>query len=452
MIRNSIAKYIGYPLQDLIKKTNILNTLALLRKSQYWSEDRINEYQLKKLKKIINYAKHNVPYYENLFKKNKLDSSDIKSLDDIDKVPILTKEIVRKENHNLVARNFNMKYVSIGKTGGTTGAPIFVYKDIQDRSFTWASYYRWVEWMGINYYDKFTTLWGSDVVLSDSLLKRFKFQFVHYIQNDIYFNSFKLNQSLYPNIYKKIVKYNPYLLKGYVSALIDFAKFLEKNNLEGIRPKVISTTSESLDLNSRKYLKKIFKAPIYDQYGSGEISGISYECSQHNGTHINLEHVIIEILDNDNISILNKRGRIIGTNLDNYIMPFIRYEIGDLSSIDYTNCKCGVKQPRLVSIDGRLTDTIILKTGAKVHGIFFTKIMYEKNILADQIQRTQVYQEIPGEIEFRIETNTKIDKEIHSRLYQSLILFFNKVKIIEKSKLSNEKNGKFKFIINNINK
>ena len=47
MIRNSIAKYIGYPLQDLIKKNNILNTLALLRKSQYWSEDRINEYQLK---------------------------------------------------------------------------------------------------------------------------------------------------------------------------------------------------------------------------------------------------------------------------------------------------------------------------------------------------------------------------------------------------------------------
>ena len=452
MIRKSIAKHIGYPLQDLIKKTNVLNTLALLRKSQYWPEDRINEYQLKKLKKIIRYAKNNVPYYENLFKKNKLDSSDIKSIDDINKIPILTKEIVRRENHNLVARNFNMKYVSKGKSGGTTGSPIFVYKDIQDRSFTWASYYRWLEWMNINYYDKFTTLWGAKTVLSDPFLSKVKYKIVNYIQNDIYINSFKLNEHLYYKTYKKIIKYNPILLKGYVSALIDFAKFLEKNNLEGIRPKVISTTSESLDLNCRSYLKNIFKAPIYDQYGCGEISGISYECSQHNGTHINLEHVIVEILDDDNISIKNQRGRIIGTNLDNYVMPFIRYENGDLSSINYSKCNCGVNQPLLVSIDGRLTDTIILKTGAKVHGVFFTDIMYEKNIFANQIQRTQVYQEIPGEIEFRIETNTKIDKKTHSRLYHSLILFFNKVKIIETSKLANEINGKFKFIINNINK
>ena len=449
-MRKLLSKNIGYPIQDFIKKTDIIKTLSFLKRSQYWPQDRINEYQLKKLRKIVHYAKYNVPYYEKLFQKIKLNSSDIKNIEDLNKIPILTKEIVRKENHNLVARNFSMKYVRKGKSGGTTGAPIFVYKDTQDRSFTWASYFRWYEWMDINYYDKSTTLWGAKTVLTNSIISKSFNLFINYLQNDMYINSFNINESIYPSIYKKISNYNPIILKGYVSALVNFARYIEKNNLEDIIPKVLSTTSESLSLINRKYLENIFNSKIYDQYGCGEISGISYECKEHIGTHINLEHVIIQILDNDNISIENQRGRIIGTNLDNHVMPFIRYENGDLSSINYTKCSCGVNQPFLVSIDGRLTDTIILKSGSKVHGVFFTDIMYEKNIFTNEIQRTQVYQKIPGEIEFRIEADNKINRSIYSRLYDSLIIFFNEVKIIQTSELQTEKNGKFKYIISDI--
>lgn len=140
MLNKLIAKYVGYPIQDLVKGTNIINELSFLRKSQYWDEDRIYEYQLKKLRGLISYSKKNVPYYDDLFKKIKITKNDIKTLNDINKIPILTKEIMRKNGNKLLSRNYKKYKLKKGKTGGTTGVPVLVYKDTANRSFTWAPY------------------------------------------------------------------------------------------------------------------------------------------------------------------------------------------------------------------------------------------------------------------------------------------------------------------------
>jgi phenylacetate-CoA ligase len=80
--------------------------------------------------------------------------------------------------------------------------------------------------------------------------------------------------------YNTISKQNSYLLKGYVSSLLDFAQFIENNKWEFNKLKAISTTTETLLPNNREYLERVFKVPIFDQYGCGEISAISYECSK----------------------------------------------------------------------------------------------------------------------------------------------------------------------------
>ena len=295
MFRKYLAQKFGFPLQDYLRKTNIIRTLPYLRESQFWPEEKISEYQLEKLKKLVDFTLKNVPYYEKLFNSIKLRSSDIKTLTDIQKIPILTKEIVREENKNLIARNFNKKLVRTGKTGGTTGTPIIVYKDTTDRTFTWASYYRWYDWMGINYYDRAATLWGARTVLSNSLIPRIKNQLTNNIQNKLYINWFKINISDLPKIYSNLVKFKPVILKGYLSALLNLASYIEENELVGLKPKVLSTTTETLLPHNRKYLEDVFKASIFDQYGCGEISGIAYECSMHNGLHVNQEHVFQKI-------------------------------------------------------------------------------------------------------------------------------------------------------------
>ena len=451
MIRKNIAKHIGFPIQDLLKGTNILETLKFLKASQYWDETRINEYQLNKLKGLVDYASKNVPYYEELFKKIKLTSKDILTLEDIQKVPILTKEILRKEDGRLISRTFGNKYVKKSKTGGTTGAPVMVYKDIYTRSYTWASYYRWYEWMGLNYYDPSSTFWGTSTVLSSSIKTKIKDMFSQFIQNKIVLNSFNMNEQTLGHYYNSILKHKPVLLKGYLSSLIEFAKYIDDNELEFIKLKAISSTTETLLPHNRKYLEQVFRAPVYDQYGCGEISAISYECAKHNGLHINQEHVICEVLNGSDSPIVNVSGRVIATDLDNLVMPFIRYENGDLATLTDTKCTCGVNQPLMKSIDGRSIDTITLKNGSKVHGVFFTDIFYEIGILADQVQKFQVYQDTPGEIDFRIQCVTALDNKLRQKLIDSLIRFFNKVNYSEHKALSKETNGKFKYIISTIN-
>ena len=399
-----IAKNIGFPIQDIVRKTSIVETLAFLRKSQYWDETQIYDYQLKKLKSIIDYSSKNVPYYEELFKKIKINSSDIKSLEDINKIPILSKEILRKESSNLISRSFNSKLVKKGKTGGTTGVPTVVYKDVNNRTFTWASYYRWYEWMGLNYFDPTATFWGAKTVLSTSLKSKIKSDFAYFIQNNIILNSFSINEEMANSYYKAISKLSPYLIKGYVSSLLDFAKFVEKNKWVFHKLKAISTTTETLLPNNREYLERVFKVPVFDQYGCGEISAISYECSKHNGLHINQEHVICEVLDNENHPILNQTGRVIATDLDNYVMPFIRYENGDLATLTDEKCSCGVNQPLMKSIEGRSIDTITLINGNKVHGVFFTDILFEIGMLSNEFNKFQVIQNRIDSIEFILET------------------------------------------------
>jgi len=445
-----IAKYIGYPLQDIVKGTSIIKELEFLKRSQFWSTKEIYDYQLLKLKKLIDYSKANVPYYTDLFVKLNISSSDINSLNDLNKIPILTKEILREEGPRLISRKKHKFKVKSGKTGGTTGVPVKVLKDENNRSFTWASYYRWYEWMGLKYYDSVVTIWGARTVLSNSFKSKILLKTQQFIQNESVLNSFEMDSFHMKGFVRIIHKRKPLLLKGYLSAIIQFAAFIEENNIHFDSLKAISTTTETLLPHNREYIEKVFRVPVYDQYGCGEVSAISYECGMHNGLHINQEHVICEVLDNYDKPIINTSGRVIATDLDNYVMPFIRFENGDLATLTDKKCSCGVNQPLMKSIEGRSIDTIILKDGRRVHGVFFTDILYELNVLAGDIHRFQIYQNRIGEIEFRLESKKRIDSSIKKQIEKSLLLFLNRVDIIEMESLPLSKSGKFSYIVNDL--
>lgn len=269
-MRKFIAKKIGYPIQDLLKGTSINSTGKFLEESQYWDSEKIIEYQFKKFKKLLSYAYENVPYYSDLFKKLKLAPADFKTIEDIRKIPVLTKEIARKENLNLISRRINKNKTKYGKTGGTTGAPLLIYKDISNRSYTWASYYRWYNWMGIEKGDPEVTLWGSNTVLKSVSIQRFKNSLIDLLQNKLTINSFSLNDENIHTAIHKINKFRPKLLKGYLSALLHLAEYIDKKNMAlKTKLKAISTTTETLLPPYRKYLEKVFNCPVYDQYGCG---------------------------------------------------------------------------------------------------------------------------------------------------------------------------------------
>lgn len=445
-MKKFLSKNLSIQIRDIAKGTNIIKTLKFLNQSQYWDQEKIYNYQLHKLRKLVEYASINVPYYSDLFDNIGFSSSDIKTLDDINKIPILTKEIVRREGNRLVStepKKFKIKY---GKTGGTTGVPVQVLKDQHNRSFTWASYYRWYNWMGINYWDNTATLWGAKTVLSKSKILKIKKIVEELISNSYVINAFEMTEKGMEELAIKMKRHNTILIKGYVSSLLQFADYVSDNNISFPNLKAVSSTTETLLPHNREYLMCVFKVPIYDQYGCGEVSAISYECSHHKGLHVNLEHVICETLDKNNRPLINKSGRVVVTDLDNYIMPFIRFDSGDNATLNEFTCDCGVKQPIMESIEGRSSSTVTLKSGVQVHGVFFTDIFYELGIDTKRFQRFQLVQYKDHSVELKIESISKLNTFELTKLKNALGRFLDKVEIMSVKKIETEPNGKFLYI------
>jgi len=448
MIRQLTAKHIGFPIQDYSRKTKIIPTLKLLKESEHWDKEQMYNYRLSKLKNLVAYAYKYVPYYTELFNEINITPDDIKTLEDIKKIPILTKEIARVNQEKLVSINIaNYKNIKKGKTGGTTGVPLVVYSDPNNRSFTWASYYRWYSWIGLKKEDRVLSLWGAKTVTKMTLKMKLFVKTIDWVQNNKTINSFNINEETLPQVYDQIIKYNPALIKGYLSAIILVAKYIQKNNLPiNGNLKAISSTSETLLPMYRDLVEEVFKVPIYDQYGCGEVSAISYECSKHKGLHVNEEHVYVESLDKNDTDIYNEKGRLIATSLDNYVMPFIRYENGDMTTLLTEKCTCGLSSSLMGNIDGRIADTITLKNGAKVHGVFFTSLLSEVGITTDIISRFQIYQYKSGTIDFKFEVERNIPCYLNEKFKTEIRKFFNKVNVSFVHFIPNEHTGKFKYI------
>ena len=446
MFRQYLAKNIGYPLQDLWTKTGILSSLRFLRTSQFWDDARMNDFRSDRLRSLVTHAYNNVPYYKETFDKIKLSPADIRGVEDLYKIPVVSGEVFRRRNDEFIASSNHYRNIRIGKTGGTTGTPVIVYKDTTDRTMTWASYYRWYEWMGVAMGEKTATFWGAGSVTENNFPENARQKIINYLQNAYVFNSFNISKESLPGVIEILNRLKPVLLKGYLSSLTFLAWYMNDTGVRLSFPiKAVSSTTETLTQRDRALLEATFQAPVYDQYGCGEASGIAYECAQHNGMHITREHVIVEILDDDGNRTAGS-GNVIITNLDNYIMPFIRYSNGDVAVLADGKCSCGVTSERLVSVEGRVSDTITLKTGARVHGVFFTDILYEKGILTDKIRRFQVWQNKAGEIEFRIESPHTTDNATDSLLAEVLGRYFSRIEIRRFKRLDNEPNGKFRYI------
>jgi len=182
------------------------------------------------------------------------------------------------------------------------------------------------------------------------------------------------------------------------------------------------------------------------------VESISFECESHMGLHINSEHVILEIVDeNEHLCQHNEKGEIIVTDLDNYVMPFIRYKNGDSGKILSENCSCGRESPLMGSIDGRIADTITLKNGSKVHGVFFTDILDEIGWGSKfDMEKFQVVQTEKGQITFNIVCTNPPNQIEVNKLKKQLIPYFDHVELKFVDDIPPEKSGKHRYIKSNL--
>jgi len=114
----------------------------------------------------------------------------------------------------------------------------------------------------------------------------------------------------------------------------------------------------------RKVICQAFGCPVFDFYGAREVMAIAAECEEHMGLHVSVENMVLEVVRDDESASPGEVGSLVITNLTNYSMPLIRYEIGDLGRFGSAPCSCGRGLPVLEALEGREYELIVNSDGS----------------------------------------------------------------------------------------
>ena len=350
------------------------------------------------LKKLLLHVLKNVPYYRNLKETGIINNDEI-DLPKFFELPILKKEDVKKNFEMLKSTDYKYRNFFFNQTGGSKGKPLtFIQDSLYLKWFSISDYYYNSEILKFNkpITTKKLILWGSEKDLYQNSIG-IKAKASNWLTNTIFLNSFRISEENLENYIKTINSYKPDLIRGYANSLYQLSKYIEKNNISVHQPKIIQSAAENLTDDMRSLIERSFGIKVFDFYGSREVSHLAGECK------CGLMHILptnyIEILDQNNEPVSEgEEGRVIVTNLFNYSMPLVRYEIGDMAVLGPEKCECGNILPTIKKVTGRITDYFVCKNGTTISPEFFIMLI-GVYCNSDFINQFQVLQKNFQEIE-----------------------------------------------------
>lgn len=419
-----------YLIGSKLRSPELKEKYKFLKETECWTIEDLENYQLNQLKKLIKVAYDKSTFYQQVFQEAGFSPNDLKTLNDLKKIPIITKKDILENNLDIQNRE-GFRKLLLSETSGSTGEPLVFYRNSEWDAGHRAAQLRGYSWFGINPWDRNGYFWGY----SFSLVKKLKTKVL-----DILLNRFRLFSYHEDNIINfaeklKNVKY----LEGYSSMIYEVAKVVNKYSLGPFNLKMIKGTSEKIYDSYQEEVTKAFGQKIISEYGAAETGIIAYECPSGH-MHIAMENVIVE----------EENGEAVITNLLSDSFPIIRYKLGDSIVIDKkTVCSCGMKHYIVKDILGRV--------GKTIHGVsnkypsltlyyIFKNFTLNHNITLNY----QAIQKERGKLEIHIDT-TMNQKSIEN-LIKECKSYFNddiEVKIFPNS-LKREFDKKFKDFITEI--
>ncbi len=433
-----------------IGNVNFYYTYKKLMNDQWRSYDELKKEQERQLGNMLNFCYNYVPYYHTLFKKLNISPDEIKILKDLEKMPVLTTETIKKNWKEFKPTNLNKIGYYNRSTGGSTGTP-FKYRITKyERFLDGATIYKGWSYAGYELGDRMVFLGGSSVGVGNiqTVFGRLEKEIHETVRNIKLLSSFDMGEKEMQQYAKIINSFRPIYIYGYPSALYFFSKWIDEQDINIHISQGIFTTAEKLFPYMRAKIEDVFGCDVYDTYGLNDGGVHAFECSEHNGLHIATERSIMEVVDENNGQLESGRGRILATSLYNYAMPFIRYDTGDLGYIVDSVCGCGRGHKLLKEIIGRQQEMLETPEGKYIHGEFFTHIFWEIN----GVKEFQTVQEKIDKIIIKIipeeyfdEDQLDIIRKIIRKKSEGWNVEFKFVDKIERTGA-----GKYKFVINEI--
>lgn len=441
LIRNVIA-----PLWALKERTPYLQHLKTIESMHRRSIEEIQQDQLSRLKVLVQHAYTQTEYYREQFNSYISLPESINSLTGLQQLPLLTKDDIRANQERIVSRATSREKLIRKKTSGSTGVSIELYVD--ESSLQWkravtASYDRWSGW---DIGERVGAIWGNPECYQNWRL---------YLRNllltrHVFLDTLKMDEATMRAYHATLLKKKPVILYGHAHSLFLFARFMEQNNLTGIRPKGIISTSMVLHAFERQTIERMFDCRVTNRYGCEEVSLIACECP-HGNMHLNCDTLIVEFIRDGKPVAPGEPGAIVVTDLTNYGMPMIRYKVGDVGVPSAkTSCPCGCTYPILESLEGRVADYVVTPDGSYISGISLTENfamqlpgIKQLQIIQEQIDHL-VFRIVKGQ-QFSDQTLQDLDELVKERFGSRMHYQVEYVYSIQ-----SESSGKYRFCISKL--
>lgn len=390
------------------------------------SESELSDLKHQEFVKQYRNAFKNSKFYAKLYKEHGLKLDSVKSIDDAEKIPIITKEDIRHRVDELLTSSKLFVYTAY--TSGTTGSPLKLYRDYQSvcKEYSYGYYYQTSH--GYQLGDKVVSIKGD---LNKNEISRFDRSL-----NTLHLSSYNLNQSNIKKYHQLIKDFNPKVVKAYPSSLQILAVELYKAGLNLHIP-IAFTSSEVLHDFQRTIIEKVLQTKVFDWYGNSEQTIALGQVKKELYQDIPL-YGHIEV----------KEKCIVTTGFINKSFPLIRYQIDDVIKLkcDSSCIRCCTSR-----ILGRDNQYVLLKSGQQIglldHAFNFSNV---KNILG-----AQIVQDVPGEINLNIIPDCNFTDNNKAELIRNLVdLLGDNCKIhyqvITEDQIIRTNSGKYNLMVSNI--
>lgn len=407
------------------------------KKTDFSSPQKIKKTKNKAFLALIKNSFDTVPYFREHLIKQGLTLDQFHSLDDITRLPVLTKEVLRASPQALISSAVPQKDLIEVHTSGTTGKALTFYKTAEVIAKQWAIWFRHRSRFGINIGDLHVNFTGKKIVPINQ--KKPPFWRFNKPMNQYLLTMQHITPEKIFSIVGFLNKIHPIYYSGYPSILAEVARLaLEKNLVlqPKSRPKYIFPGAENILDYQKVALEQWTGATISDQYGLSEGCCNISKCDQ-GYYHEDFEFGHVECLDPEILPDGRIRGKIIGTAFDNFAMPLMRYDTGDIAiwMPEDFKCPCGRNSTVIENIEGRIDDCVELNDGRKIMRFDY---LFKGT---DSIKEAQVCQYEKGKVVIKLvirenhneETNEKIRADFKKMICPETPVLIDIVDHIKKS-------------------
>lgn len=346
----------------------ILSLVYQFDQSQWWSPERLLDHQMAQIHKVLRHFNDSSPFYADRLKSIGFDLDEPLRFEAFQTIPPLTRNDIQSAGDSLLSAKIPKSHGRLltASSSGSTGRPVTARKTDVNQTFHRALNLRNHLWHRRDLSAKLATIRGYDpgVSMAPDGSHGKSWTAVYRTGPSIQLNS--AHCTLGEQVHW-IIKERPAYILSYPTNLYALALRCQELGLRMPWLKSLITFSEALSPGQRSVIQDIFGVLVEDMYSAAEVSMIAVQCPDEPGNyHVQSENVLMEVVRDDGSPCdIGETGRILVTDLHNFAMPFIRYEIGDLAEFG-PPCSCGRGLPAVQRIYGRVRNMLKLESGEQI--------------------------------------------------------------------------------------